>query len=643
MSNDSGPVVKGTKLKEEMKGTTKIFGRKDEIEVAFSGDSARVDGNLVVLPDIEGADLTTKQASVMRGFVDHESGVAKYSDTSLLQFVEKKSGDIGTIMSAIEDPRIDKQRIKEYVGARQNISDAVDSMCDSFSDGLKGLDTSDPDFDWRAYVGMAIATLGRRNTGLVCNIDRMRDILPQEAIDKYDEYESEIENASTTLQSLKLAVKIAKDLNLEIPEEIQEAAGGGGDMSGPSDGDEDGEGGSREGAKAADDDPEPIKGGILPTNLSQAIHFDVDKSSNGEYGEVFEQDVHLPVNLMVRGRLSNLFKTNDTMQRLSSWGKSGTNAGKFYLEDTYSSQPFEYGNRLFNDIMRHTGPSVALTRKKLEALLFSQLDRSWDGGKLDGKLDQRRLTLASRGVPNVFKHRAARKEIDAAVTLLIDLSGSMGDNKQFVAACCAIALSESLHKLSVPFCVMGFNTLYDLDIKNLSHIIPEHKALMDANQRAWLINKSISDIHYNRERDESIEKLRRSRVRFLPASIYHFKDFTDSYLDTRQSISLIARSAAGANHDAAGLYHAYKETIKRSEKKRVVIVLSDGQPSASGIPAHNQLLKLTKRIEEEKAVELMGIGICDKSVKSYYRRWAVVNDVEELPTKALTSLQKIIA
>ena len=91
---------------------------------------------------------------------------------------------------------------------------------------------------------------------------------------------------------------------------------------------------------------------------------------------------------------------------------------------------------------------------------------------------------------------------------------------------------------------------------------------------------------------------------------------------------------SSGNADADALLWAVKRARSRREKRRLVIVLSDGNPSCcysgsgnrhSG-DADNMLTQVTTELKRFKDVEIYGIGIQDRNVKRYYGERAQVID-----------------
>jgi cobalamin biosynthesis protein CobT len=73
-----------------------------------------------------------------------------------------------------------------------------------------------------------------------------------------------------------------------------------------------------------------------------------------------------------------------------------------------------------------------------------------------------------------------------------------------------------------------------------------------------------------------------------------------------------------------------------------MIVLSDGEPccaAGKGLGAH---LKKTVKEVTKSGVEVIGIGIQTASVKAFYPKHLVLNDLETLPTQAMAELTKLL-
>lgn len=182
----------------------------------------------------------------------------------------------------------------------------------------------------------------------------------------------------------------------------------------------------------------------------------------------------------------------------------------------------------------------------------------------------------------IFYKRDESKRINTAVTILVDVSGSMSSRKLEHASQAACLLTNAIAKaLHVPVEVLCFAYRRHVTIgivKSFDHPL-------------------VSDEH-------------------IAGGIY------GSYV-----------KGGGGNDDANALLFAYDRLIKRKEQKKIMIVLSDGSPadSPNGGDPDEALKFVTDAIRKRKIVNLYGIGIMDNNVKRYYGTNAkVVTKAEDL-------------
>ena len=110
----------------------------------------------------------------------------------------------------------------------------------------------------------------------------------------------------------------------------------------------------------------------------------------------------------------------------------------------------------YYDVKNRIKSSTMVMKAKLRRALMAKQNRSWDKGKEQGHLDATRLVRAFKGNPQVFKVREEREEHDTAISILIDLSGSMGGAKAIVARDVAVALAECFEGTQMKYKIVGF-------------------------------------------------------------------------------------------------------------------------------------------------------------------------------------------
>lgn len=101
--------------------------------------------------------------------------------------------------------------------------------------------------------------------------------------------------------------------------------------------------------------------------------------------------------------------------------------------------------------------------------------------------------------------------------------------------------------------------------------------------------------------------------------------------------------SGGHNTDGEGVAEAYARLAKRPEKRKILMVLSDGQPAADGCSSLQQqhLRNTIGRIESE-GCDVIGVGIESSAVKRYYPKWVVCNSLQELPKATMDMVSKAL-
>ena len=125
---------------------------------------------------------------------------------------------------------------------------------------------------------------------------------------------------------------------------------------------------------------------------------------------------------------------------------------------------------------------------------------------------------------------------------------------------------------------------------------------------------------------------------------YTFKAFNKLRLsdeDLLRYISMASNHMTG-NPDGDNILFAHNRLIKRKEKRKLLIVISDGMPASSrGSGGESDFTKqVIEDIEKQKNVEIYGLGIMHPGVKDYYKYYSVVTTPEDIPTKLLELIEQ---
>lgn len=244
---------------------------------------------------------------------------------------------------------------------------------------------------------------------------------------------------------------------------------------------------------------------------------------------------------------------------------------------------------------------------KLQRKLLARQQRHWKFDLEEGVLDSARLSrvVTNPSFPLSYKKESDTEFRDTVVTLLIDNSGSMRGRPITIAAMSADILAHTLERCGVKTEILGFTT------------------------RAWKGGTS-------REQWVSAGKPPHpGRLNDLRHIVYKKADMP--WRRAKNNLAFMLREGLlKENIDGEGLLWAHNRLIKRTEARKIMIVISDGAPvddstlsaNAAGY-LESHLRSVIHWIEHKKAVQLLAIGI-GHDVNRYYKRAVTLRDAEDL-------------
>lgn len=227
--------------------------------------------------------------------------------------------------------------------------------------------------------------------------------------------------------------------------------------------------------------------------------------------------------------------------------------------------------------------------KKVRNVLKVYSQARYAGGKKKGKINKRAIASITTGNDRIFRTKEVKDVLDTSVMLLVDTSGSMGGSKYTHATAATAMLNDCLSKLNIPHAIYGFTT-------SSENKVYEHKRF----------NQSL-------DCDSVINNMCSSNIRM------------------------------SGNDDADSVMFVHDKLIQQKSKRKILIVLSDGQPTDPwGCDAPAYLKKVVGDIETKSPVEIYGLGILTDCVKEYYSKSVVINDCSNLEDSLLNLLKDSI-
>ena len=265
------------------------------------------------------------------------------------------------------------------------------------------------------------------------------------------------------------------------------------------------------------------------------------------------------------------------------------------------------GEAPVEEIERLTASMTGTIQKNLERAFAARKLSHVTPGRRSGKLRASALHRLASGDVRVFEKREPAFVTHATVSLLIDCSGSMAGAPVRLAAVSAYALSTVLARLGVPFEVAGFTTL--------------KLACVPIDWERW--------------------------SRFEPLYMPLFKRFEDRWdapaRERLASLLTFPVSRMRNNVDGECVERAAARLALRPEGRRILIVLSDGEPAAEGRLADQEahLAAVTASLPR-RGIDAIGLGIMSEAVERFYPKHVVIHRLEDLPGTVVRELHALI-
>lgn len=579
-------MVKTQDMVHEIQNTSAIFGRNKEVRVIFEGDMAYTDGHEIVLPAmIQNADVTAETQKIMRGYLDHEAGHVRHTDFDVWKKgVSKSSGGLRAIWNCVEDIWLERRVMSEYPGSAKNFT-CLSTFINEKE--LKLVKAQPERFNSvnKESVCLGITSVGRKDYKSVFNEDLIAT-LPEGVAKHAPKWIELTHKCKDTSQTFRLAKHISKlikeDPRLDSdPDEFNpdlESDEGIGDPS------EWGEG------KGDDEGTEKGTGVQIVDGLSE-----IAKDIFGGSG------ITPPQKGGAKGQYKVLTTRFDKVMH-----KNDPDSGLVLHERMKKTSGTEY-DLLKGKVSSH----VMVMKSKLRRAISSLEQRDWDFSRELGQIDPKRLTQAALGVTNVYKRRIDREELDTAVHMLVDLSGSMCGEKMKMATLSAIAFAECFEGTSINYQISGFsNTNSGVDYAKVTEI-----------------NRRAKGIYHRAE----------------ALNIYKFKSFNDKLFNVKGSVASLYNAAGGNNSDQCALMWAYDQLKKQPQKRKILLVFSDGSPAVTTIGSPDLYTPLKEAVDwiERTGVECIGIGIYH-NVDNLYKNNATVSNISDLSGVMFNKLTNIL-
>ena len=568
-------------FKKSIESTVKAISKKSDINILFGSDNKSSYQN-VNLPEVNKDKLYKSKLSI-RGRSDSASLVNRYHDNKIHQKMSPKNLETKVIFDEIEFLRCELLGSVKYPGIKKNLLDFdTEYINEKITENIK---LSKPE-TFKLFLKNNILGLDLYNQLSEVG-DPIINSLNKELKNKKIQILDKISNQKEfSIEVLKLINDVI-DQNVENENNNNEKN---------DDNSEEQENLDQETKKQTE---EYQSFEITDTAESQSTDSLENDESLNEVGSEEESSDY-------NSSSSNDFKDSiETHFKYSIYTKkfdSVTNADK--LCDV------EEASKLRKQLDKQTeklDSTITILANKLQRKLLSKQNRWWEFDLEEGILDSGKLArvITTPESSLSYKKEKDTEFKDTVVSLLIDNSGSMRGRPITIAAISTDILAKTLERCGIKVEVLGFTTRTWKGGKARDTWIKENKPKLPGR-----LNELLHIIYKNAD-----APVRRTKKNFG---------------------IMLKEGLLKENIDGEALDWAYKRLNARSEKRKILMVISDGAPvddstlsSNKSNYLDNHLKYIIKSIEKRGSVELLAIGI-GHDVTRYYAKAVTILDVDDL-------------
>ena len=545
-------------LKNALPIVAAAYGEKFGVKVLIQGQDAFTDGERIVIPTANPDDPHYQQ--IAWGYLAHEAAHIRHTNFEMVQKASSKPIR-KALLNIIEDVRIENELAKDYPGTRRSISQVIEYMVDTQQMCVP--EQLEPASNLQAWLLFRLRChfLGQKAlTPLYQAVDeRVRQLFPAAAMSRLSAMLTAVPSLVSTGEVLKLVDAIVSMLEEESrPPQDESDADGGDDI----------------GQDASN----------YSNNSSDSQTPETDSSATGDAAETGDSDHSDQAdNLRQALEASAAQFEPDTFAQVA---EVLSEQAEGHQGVTPLSLPQAEQAMLGDEaILTLSASESAQIRARLRGMVQSSQDNRNHAKRHGLRVATHRLAASQAGESRLFIQRQPRIAPNAAVHLLVDISGSMGkpigegNRKYFhVANEAALALAMAL--------------------EGIPGVVPAVSYFPGIHQEV------------------SIALLPKQSVRHRAACF--------------------DQKPRGCTPMAQAMWFAANSLLAQKQKRKLMIVLTDGDPDDWA--ATHDIVDRCRR----SGFELLGIGIQTRSVEKFFPQSIVINDVKDLKRELFEVTQQLL-
>ncbi|EGS64876.1 MULTISPECIES: VWA domain-containing protein [Vibrio] len=545
-------------LKNALPIVAAAYGEKFGVKVLIQGQDAFTDGDRIVIPTANPDDPHYQQ--IAWGYLAHEAAHIRHTNFDMVQKASSKPIR-KALLNIIEDVRIENELAKDYPGIRRSISQVIEYMVDTQQMCVP--EQLEPASNLQAWLLFRLRChfLGQKAlTSLYQAVDeRVRQLFPAAAMSRLSAMLTAVPSLASTGEVLKLVDAIVAMLEEESrPPQDESDADSGNDIG-----------------QDASNDSNNSSDSQTPETGSSAMG---DAAETGDSDNSDQAD-----NLRQALEASAAQFEPDTFAQVA---EVLSEQAEGHQGVTPLSLPQAEQAMLGDEaILTLSASESAQIRARLRGMVQSSQDNRNHAKRHGIRVATHRLAASQAGESRLFIQRQPRIAPNAAVHLLVDISGSMGkpigegNRKYFhVANEAALALAMAL--------------------EGIPGVVPAVSYFPGIHQEV------------------SIALLPKQSVRHRAACF--------------------DQKPRGCTPMAQAMWFAASSLLAQKQKRKLMIVLTDGDPDDWA--ATHDIVDRCRR----SGFELLGIGIQTRSVEKFFPQSIVINDVKDLKRELFEVTQQLL-
>ena len=568
-------------VKEAVSAATRAISGNPEMEINFGG----------VGSSLPNPPKTIKELSSFRGKADALACIERYRDKSIR--IDSGSEKLNSLIKVMEDTRVEILGSLNYPGVASNISSKFTDKC-KLHESLE---------DQEDQLEIAMETWLRKLC-LPNNESSKGNFFLKYWGKLFDDQEEGLKrNLVDALYDQSKFQEIAEDFlrNLNIDDQENESEDN--DIEDDLEQEEESASENGEDDESQESESSPEQDDQQGEEENEADQGDADDDS------IVDENQEVVTN---QSWLESLVgqTTNFTYKVYSRNSDEEIKA-----EDLCSPEELQRLRKHLDQLMGPSKATISKLAHRLQRFLMAQQNRSWEFNKEEGMLDSARLhkIITDPLTALTYKVEKDTEFRDTSVSILVDSSGSMRGRSMTVAAICADIISTTLERCNVKTEVLGFTT-------------KQWKG--GESRKMWI---------------EDGKPENPGRLNDLRHII--FKSADTPWRRGQKNFGLMLREGLlKENVDGEALIWAHDRLSRRSEQRKILMVISDGAPVDDSTLSTNptnfldlHLRQVIHSIETKSDINLIAIGI-GHDVTRYYKNAVTIHRAEELGGAMLEQL-----